>query len=258
MKTSIWLLCCCPLLVFAEVSEDSITVAVAANFSQPMQRIAADFEAATRHQVTLVSGSTGRIYAQITHGAPYDVFLAADQKTPARLAQKGFAVPDSATTYAVGRLALWSPSKVLAGDGGQWLRQGRFRRVAIANPRLAPYGAAAMQVLSALGLRETLGSKLVQAENVMQSYHFVHSGNADLGFVAFAQLTTGNGLATGSVWLPPQDMYDPIRQDAILLMRARDNTAAKALMRFLGSASVQSIVADHGYETISTPPSGVR
>jgi len=225
-----------------------VTVAVAANFIAPMQKIVAAFEQDTRHHATLVSGSTGSFYHQITHGAPFDILLAADDTTPARLEREGFAAPGSRFTYAVGQLVLWSSQSGFVDEGGGVLKSGRFDRIAIANPELAPYGTAAVQALTKLGLLAQVAPKFVQGENIAQTYQFVATGNAPLGFVALSQVFEGGRIVRGSGWIVPAKLHAPIRQDAVMLGRARANAAAQALMAYLRSAKAQAIVRSYGYE----------
>lgn len=222
------------------------TVAVAANFTAPAQRIAADFERHSGHKINLSFGSTGKFYSQIVHGAPFDVLLAADAATPLRLLAEGRAVTGSRYTYALGRLALWSAQPGLVDGRGAVLRHGRFVRLAIANPKLAPYGAAAQLALQRLGLWETLAPKLVTGENIAQAYQFVATGNAELGFVALAQVRGGDS-SRGSLWRVPEHLYEPIRQDAVLLARAAGNDAARAFLAYLRSAAARAVIRDYGY-----------
>jgi molybdate transport system substrate-binding protein len=220
-------------------------VAVAANFAVPAKRIADEFAAKSGHKFTLSNGSTGKFYAQIKSGAPFDVLLSADEETPRRLEAEKFAVPGSRFTYAVGRLALWSP-KAQSMDQ-ETLREGRFLRLAIANPRLAPYGAAAKETLQKLGLWDAVQPKLVQGENIAQAFQFVSSGNADLGFVALSQLRDSPRIS-GSHWLVPERLHTPLRQDAALLRRGADNTAARAFLDYLKSGPARERIRSYGYE----------
>ncbi|HQX59409.1 MAG: molybdate ABC transporter substrate-binding protein [Rhodoferax sp.] len=224
-----------------------VSVAVAANFTAPMQKIAAAFEQDTGHKAGLAFGSTGKLYAQIRSGAPFQILLAADDKTPARLAQEGSAVPDSRFTYAIGKLALWSRDASLVDDKGEVLRSGRFAHIALADPRLAPYGAAAVEVLTGLGLMSTLAPKFVQGENIAQTYQFIATGNAELGFVAMSQVQADGKLTQGSAWLVPDKLYAPIRQDAVLLLSGKDNVAAVALMAYLRTGKALAIIRSYGY-----------
>jgi molybdate transport system substrate-binding protein len=223
------------------------SVAVAANFTAPMQKIAADFERDTGHKVLLAFGSTGKFYAQIKNGAPFEVFFAADDKTPARLEQEGFAVAGSRFTYAIGQLALWSARPGYVDDQGAVLKQGAFTHLAIANPKLAPYGAAATETLNRLGLLAALQPKFVQGENIAQTFQFVSTGNAELGFVALSQVTEGGKLKSGSAWIVPSALHAPIRQDAVVLTRGKDNAAALALMKYMKQDKARAIIRAYGY-----------
>mgnify|MGYP001823981555 CR=1 FL=1 len=223
-------------------------VAVATNFAEVMQRLEAQFEAATSHTLTVTAGSTGKLYAQIVAGAPFDALLAADQVRPARLESEGFAVPGSRFTYATGAIALWSPDPDRIGiDGAAILRADNFRRLAIANPALAPYGLAARQALQAMGVYDTVRERLVIGENIGQAHAMVASGNAELGMVALAYVLSPRNKAPGSRWDVPVSLYDPIRQDAVLLMRARNNAAAAELLEFLRTASARATIRAFGY-----------
>ena len=241
-----------PLLILALAARGvfaaEVQVAVAANFSAPMQRIAADFEQATGHQAKLAFGSTGKFYAQIRHGAPFDVLLAADDETPAKLEKEGMAVAGSRFTYSVGRLALWSAKPGYVDDRGEVLKQGAFKHLAIASPKLAPYGAAAVETLNRLGLQAALQPKFVQGENIAQNFQFVSTGNAELGFVALSQVIEGGKLKRGSAWIVPPGLHAPIRQDAVVLARGRDNPAALALMKYLKQDQARAIIKAYGYD----------
>lgn len=244
------LLLCLLLLGAQGAWADTLRVAVAANFAGTARVLAERFEAASGHRLKLAFGSTGKHYAQITHGAPFDAFLAADRERPERLEAEGRVVPASRFTYALGRLVLWSPRPNLLADGGQALANGDFAHLAIANPRLAPYGKAARQVLERLALWDALQDKLVRGENIAQTYHFVRSGNAKLGFVALSQLHQPGAPAGGSRWEPPMSLYDPIEQQAVLL---RDTAAGQAWLRFLRSPEAQALIRDHGYRSLHEP-----
>lgn len=229
-----------------EAAAGEALVAVAANFAEPMAALEAAFEEDSGHKLTVSAGSTGKLYAQIAGGAPFDIFLAADAAHPARLEAEGRAVAGSRFTYAVGRLALWSADPALIGDdGAAVLREAKFRRLAIANPDLAPYGAAAMQILAALGLDETLRPRIVTGENIGQAYAMIASGNAELGFVALSQIA--GAPAKGSRWAPPDGLYAPIRQDAALLKRAADNEAALAFLAYLKTDAARAVMERYGY-----------
>ena len=222
-------------------------VAVASNFAIPMKVLAAQFEQTTGHTLTLSSGATGKFYAQIKNGAPFDVLLAADDETPARLMREGDAVQRQ--TYAIGRLVLWSARPDFIDASDAVLRQNRFARLAIANPKLAPYGAAAVEALAKLKLTDNVQGKLVIGENIAQAYQFVASGNAELGFVALSQVMQDGKLTSGSAWLVPTSLHSPIRQDAVLLKRGENNAAARALFDFLKTpAAALTITRSYGYE----------
>ncbi|WP_370625904.1 molybdate ABC transporter substrate-binding protein [Comamonas sp. NLF-1-9] len=222
-------------------------VAVAANFSAPMQEIATRFEQQTPHTVSLSFGSTGKFYAQIVHGAPFDVLVSADQATPQRLAREGWAQEATRFTYAIGELVLWSKQAGYVDDGGAVLRQTGWRHLAIANPRLAPYGAAAMQTLQALGLAAELQARIVQGESIAQAWQFAASGNAELAFVARSQVVRDGRLSAGSAWQVPAALHDPLRQDAIVLRQGAANEAAAALLRFLQGEAARAIIHSYGY-----------
>ena len=223
-------------------------MAVAANFAEVMERLEADFEAESPHGITVTTGSTGKLYAQIVNGAPFDVLLAADQARPELLEQQGIAVRGTRFTYASGRLSLWSADpQAFDDDAAAWLRRGAFRRLAIANPDLAPYGVAARQVLEALGVYESLVGRLVLGENVGQAHAMVATGNAEAGLVARAYVASPRNREPGSRWDVPADLHAPIRQDAVLLMRAEDNSAARDLLAFLRRDDVRRVIAGYGY-----------
>jgi molybdate transport system substrate-binding protein len=217
-------------------------VAVAANFAAPAKDLSAAFAAASGHTLTLSNGSTGKFYAQIRSGAPFDVLLSADEETPRRLEAEKRAVAGSRFTYAVGRLALWDPKNHSLSV--ERLKEGSFKRLAIANPRLAPYGAAAREALQKLGLWDTVQPKLVQGENIAQTFQFVASGNAELGFVALSQLRG----AGGAHWRVPEGLHAPLRQDAVLLARGAGNAAAAAFLDYLQSASARERIRGYGYQ----------
>jgi len=230
------------------VRADEVRVAVAANFAAPAQAIAADFERATGHAVALSIGSTGKLTAQIRNGAPYQALLAADSDTPSRLEGESLAVAGSRFTYAIGKLVLWSARPGVVDDRGEVLGSGRFSHLAICNPALAPYGAAAVQALRAMGLYEKLQPMLVQGESVAQAYQFVASGNAELGFVSLSQVTRDGRVRDGSAWVVPAALYSPLRQDAVLLAPGRDSAAARAWLDWLKQPRAQAIIRSYGYE----------
>ncbi len=227
---------------------DEVQVAVAANFMAPMQKIAADFEKDTGHKALLAFGSTGKFYAQIKNGAPFEVLFAADDETPAKLAKENAAVPGSQFTYAIGKLVLWSAKPAFVDDKGEVLKSGNFAHVSLANPKLAPYGAAAVEALTALKLLDAVQPKFVQAENISQAYQFVATGNAELGFVALSQVLKDGKIAEGSAWIVPGNLYQPIRQDAVVLDKGRNKPAAEALMKYLKGDKARAVIKSYGYD----------
>lgn len=224
-----------------------VSVALAANFSAPMQKIAAAFEQDTGHKAVLSTGATGKFYAQIRHGAPFQLLLAADQTTPERLEREGLAVAGTRFTYAIGQLVLWSTEPGLVDAEGAVLRSERFTRIALADPKLAPYGAAALETLDKLGLRQQLQNKFVQGENIAQTYQFVASGNAPLGFVALSQVFADGQIREGSAWIVPAELHSPLLQDAVILKAGADNPAALALADYLRGEKARSIMQSYGY-----------
>ena len=236
------------LCVSFTASADEVQVAVAANFTAPMQKIAEAFARDTGHRAVLAFGATGKFYAQINNGAPFDVLLAADEQTSQRLEDEGQGVAGSRFTYAIGSLVLWSAREGYVDPQGRVLADGDFRHLALANPKTAPYGAAALQTLEKLGLRERLQPRFVQGENIAQTHQFVASGNAELGFIALSQVIEDGRIARGSAWRVPADQHQPIRQDALLLQRGEHNPAARALLDYLRSASAVALIRAYGYE----------
>ena len=231
---------------------DEVQVAVAANFTAPMQKIPALFAQDTGHKAVLAFGSTGKFYAQIKNGAPFEVLLAADDETPARLEQEGAALAGSHFTYAIGKLVLWSAQPGVVDAAGEVLRRGNFAHLAIANPKLAPYGAAAVEALQALGLYETLAPKIVQGESIGQTYQFIASGNAQLGFVAYSQVLDEQGqFKGGSMWMVPASLYRPIRQDAVVLLKGtaggQPKPAVAAFMQYLQGDKARAVIQTYGY-----------
>lgn len=225
-----------------------VQVAVAANFSAPMQAIARAFEQSSGHRVAAAYGATGQFYAQINHGAPFEVLLAADDSTPAKLEHEGAGVPGSRFTYAVGALALWSARPGYVDAAGAVLKRDTFRHLAIANPQTAPYGLAATQVLDQLGLTEAIEPRLVEGQNIAQAYQFVASGNAELGFVALSQVYKDGQITRGSAWQVPAQLHEPIRQDAVLLTKGQDNPAARALLEYLRGEQAATLIRAYGYQ----------
>lgn len=225
---------------------DEIHVAVASNFAEVMTEISKQFEASTGHRVVLSFGSTGKHYAQIRNGAPFDAFFAADVHRPELLEEEGVAVPGSRFTYAIGKLVLWSPKKNYVDSTGMILIRSKFRYLAIANPKLAPYGKAAREVLQALGLWDLLKERIVQGENISQAFQYVKSGNTELGFIAFSQIMQLTKNEKGSIWDVPQELYTPIEQQAVLL---KDGETARSFLSFVRSKESRKIILDYGYDT---------
>jgi molybdate transport system substrate-binding protein len=228
------------------LAADQIRVAVASNFRQAMAAAAERFEQSSGHEVVLIPGSTGKHYAQIRNGAPYDAFFAADVDKPRRLEEEQRIVPGSRFTYAIGQLVLWSKDPALVDPAGEVLKSDRFRHLAIANPDLAPYGAAARSVLQALGLWDTLAPKLVRGENIEQAFQFIISGNAELGFTARSQLEAPGREFGGSSWQPSRSLYPPIEQQAVLL---QDSLAGRAFLAFMQGEEARAIVRAYGYDS---------
>ena len=226
---------------------DEVNVAVAANFTAPMNVIAADFEKDTGHKAKLAFGSSGRFYAQIKNGAPFQLFLSADDETPTKLAQEGLAEPASQFTYAIGSLVLWSAKPGFVDARGDVLKSGKFTKLAIANPKTAPYGKAAIETLTKLGLLTTVEPKFVQGENIAQTFQFAQTGNAALGFVALSQVMKDGKVTEGSAWVVPAEMHQPIRQDVILLATGRGNAAAEALLKYLRTDKAKTVIRSFGY-----------
>lgn len=230
-------------------SAAEVAAAVAANFSAAINTLGTKFEQATGHRLIASFGSTGKLYAQIRNGAPFDVLLAADDVRPRRLEVEGFAVTGTRFTYAIGRLALWSPDPKLVDAGAAVLHEGRFAHLAVANSKTAPYGAAAEQVLRRLGIWGRLAPRLVRGENISQTFQFVSTGNAALGFVALAQVRALPESERGSYWIVPANMHDTLRQEAVLLKHGAENPAARALLDYLRTPDVKSLIRDLGYST---------
>jgi molybdate transport system substrate-binding protein len=233
------------LLISIQAAE--VTVAVASNFSLPMRKIVAQFEADFGHKVRLSFGSTGAFYSQIKNGGPFHLLVAADQETPARLEKEGLGLAGTRFTYAQGRLVLWSRQAGLVDREGEILKAGHFQKLALANPKLAPYGVAAMETLSSMGLTEQLKSKFVQGENISQAYQFVETENAQIGFVAMSQVFFESKLLKGSAWIVPPQLHSPIQQDAILLLAGQKNSVAIELMRYLKTDKAKSVMSAYGY-----------
>ena len=229
-------------------SAGEVTVAVAANFAGTLAQLAPGFTAATGHVLKASAGATGKFYSQITTGgAPFEVLLSADDETPRRLVAEGRAVAGSQFTYAIGQLVLWSATAGLVDDQGAVLASGRFNRLAIANPKTAPYGRAAVEVLQARGLHAAVTPRLVTAEGIARAYQFVATGNAELGFVALSQVAVPGRPLTGSLWRVPPGLHAEIRQDAVLLKAGERNPAAAALLQYLKSPPARAVITAYGY-----------
>ena len=238
----------CGLAFAGSVHAAEVSVAVAANFTAPMRKIAAAFEADTGHKAVLAFGATGAFYAQIKNGAPFQMLLAADDETPARLEKESLGVAGTRFTYAIGKLVLWSAQPGVVDGKGEVLAKGSFERIALANPKLAPYGAAAVETMAKLNVLERLRPRFVQGENIAQTYQFVSTGNAPLGFVALSQVMVDGAIAKGSAWVVPATLHEPIRQDAVTLASGKDNPAAAALVAYLKGEKARGIIRSYGYE----------
>jgi len=240
-------------LTFAALSAssafaDEVQVAVAANFTAPIQAIAKDFEKDTGHKLVASFGATGQFYTQIKNGAPFEVFLAADDTTPVKLESENEIVKGSRFTYAVGTLALWSAKDGYVDAKGEVLNKNEYQHLSIANPKAAPYGLAATQVLEKLGLTDATKAKIVEGQSIAQSYQFVQTGNAELGFVALSQVYKDGKLTGGSAWIVPANLHEPIKQDAVILNKGKDNAAAKALMEYLRGPKAAAVIKSFGYQ----------
>ncbi|MFK8331813.1 molybdate ABC transporter substrate-binding protein [Pseudomonas sp. BJa5] len=235
-------------MTFNSAWADEVQVAVAANFTAPIQAIAKDFEKDTGHKLVAAYGATGQFYAQIKNGAPFEVFLAADDSTPAKLESEGDSVKGSRFTYAIGTLALWSAKDGYVDDKGEVLKHNAFKHLAIANPKAAPYGLAATQVLDKLKLTDATKAKIVEGQNITQAYQFVSTGNAELGFVALSQIYKDGKISQGSAWIVPASLHEPIKQDALILNKGKDNPAAKALVDYLKGPKAAAVIKSYGYE----------
>jgi molybdate transport system substrate-binding protein len=225
-----------------------VQVAVAANFTAPAQAIAAAFEQDTGNKVLAAFGATGQLYAQIRNGAPFEVLLAADDTTPARLEAEQAIVLGSRFTYATGKLALWSAKEGYADEQGEVLKKNDYAHLSIANPKTAPYGLAATQVLARLGLTQSVAPKIVEGQSISQAFQFVASGNAELGFVALSQVYKDGKVSSGSVWMVPGELHEPIRQDAVILEKGRNNPVAKAFVDYLKGPKAAAVIKSYGYE----------
>lgn len=242
--TTLLALLCATLSVLA----DEVQVAVAANFTGPMQVISALFERDTGHKASLAFGATGKFYAQITNGAPFEILLSADDETPAKLVKEGYGIAGTPFTYAIGKLVLWSADPKLVDAKGAILKKGGFKHLSLANPKAAPYGAAGMQAMTKLGVADSIKPLIVQGENISQTHQFISTGAAELGFVAYSQVIKNGQIGSGSGWIVPSNLYDPIRQDAVILAKGKDKPAAIALMNYLKGEKAQAVIKSFGYE----------
>ncbi len=242
-------LCLAILLVIAPFTHAETTlVAVASNFTKPMTEITAEFEKATGHNAKLSFGSSGKFVSQLENGAPFEIFLAADEKAPLKLEQAGLAVMNSRFTYALGKLVLWSNTENYVDSQGEILSKGNFQHISLADPKLAPYGAAALEALQNKNLLDKLQPLFVLGENISQTHQFISTGNVELGFVALSQVSENGKFTSGSGWIVPQTLYSPIKQDAVLLTLGAGNPAAKALLEYLKSAPALAIIKKYGYD----------
>ncbi len=246
-RVLVWSLIVIATITAAPAFAEQVLVAVAANFVPPFREIALEFEKSTGHRLQVAGGSSGNFYSQIKNGAPFDVFFSADMERPKLLEDEGLGIKGTRFTYAIGRLVLWSPNENLI-KGEETLRSKQYKRLAMANPKTAPYGVAAMQAMQKLELWETLQPQIVMGESLGQTMGFIESGNAQIGFVALSQVLGPKMKGKGSRWDVPNNLHEPIKQDMIVLARAKDNQAAKALMEFIGSPQAKKIIERYGYE----------
>jgi molybdate transport system substrate-binding protein len=243
LKTIATAFCLLLGVVTAPVEAAQTNVAVAANFTEPAKEIAALFKEKTGHEAVLSFGASGGFLTQIQHDAPYKVFLSADAERPKAAVEQGLGVPGSVFTYAIGKLVLWS-RVVDVTDGEATLKAGKFGKLSIANPASAPYGAAAIEAMKALGVYDAIQPKIVQGASIGQAFQFVDTKNAELGFVALSQTKSSEG---GTSWIVPQALYTPIRQDAVLLKKGENDDASKAFLEFLKGPEARAIIEKFGY-----------
>ena len=237
------------LLLFGQASwSATVLVAVAANFSKPMTEIVSQFEKATGHSAKLSFGSSGKFVSQLENGGPFEVLLSADEKGPEKLEQAGLTVPNSRFVYALGKLVLWSATPNFVDDKGKILMTSNFKHLALADPKVAPYGAAAIDVLKKMKLLEKLQPLFVQGENIAQTYQFISTANAELGFLALSQVIKNGKIVGGSSWIIPDNLHAPIRQTAVLMKTGAENPAARALIDYLKSIPALAIIKKHGYD----------
>ena len=232
----------------AKVQAVEIKVAVASNFANVLKEVAIEFQKDTGHQLAITPGATGKFYAQISNGAPFDVFLSADDETPRKLAQEGKAIASSQFTYAIGRLALWSPNPEMIDKTADILKTDKFKFIAIANAKVAPYGQAAVQTMQKLGVLTKIEPRVVQGESISQTYQFVSTGNAQLGFVAMSQIVENGKIKMGSAWIVPEEMHEQLKQDAVVLQSCKHMSACQALIDYLKSEKAKKLMASYGYK----------
>lgn len=228
--------------VAPQLQAADLTVAVASNFTAPMRELAAAFKTDSGNKLVPSFGASGTLFAQIKNGAPFAVFMSADQTFTQKAIDEGLAVKGTEFTYAIGKLVLWSPISGMVDEKGEILKTGVFKHLAIGNPELAPYGRAAKETMDKLGLWDSLEPRIVQGENITQTFEFVSTGNAEIGFVALSQVE-----GEGSKWVVPQEMYTPIKQDAVLLKKGKESAAAKSFIKFLKSEKARKIISGSGY-----------
>ncbi len=249
MKELVWMGMLGALLATARAaSAGEVNAAVAANFTAPAQQIVDLFQKESGHTVKLSFGSSGKFYSQIKEGAPFDVFLAADEKNPKLLEEEGLAVKDTRFVYALGKLVLWSAQPGFVDGKGAVLGKGSYNKIAYADPKLAPYGLAAHETLQKLNLWDKVQGKMVTGESIAQTFQFAASGNAEMAFVALSQITRDGKIIDGSYWLVPADLYSPIKQAAIQLTAARDKAAAQAFLAYLKGPKAAAVIRSFGYE----------
>jgi molybdate transport system substrate-binding protein len=237
------------LLLFGQASwSATVLVAVAANFSKPMAEIVSQFEKTTGHSVKLSFGSSGKFVSQLENGGPFEVLLSADEKGPEKLEQAGLTVPNTRFVYALGKLVLWSSKPNFVDDKGKILMTSNFKHLALADPKVAPYGAAAIDVLKKMKLLEKLQPLFVQGENIAQTYQFISTANAELGFLALSQVIENGKIVGGSSWIIPDNLHAPIRQGAVLMKKGAENPAARALIDYLKSIPALAIINKYGYD----------
>lgn len=231
-----------------ELKKEKVSIAVAGNFLKPLKVLAEKFESKTKYKVAISVGSTGKLYAQITNGAPFELFLSADQKRPTQLISQKLAIKNSLFTYAIGSLVLWSSDQERIDSGGELLSSPDLKHLAIANPNVSPYGEQTIQALKALGVYNQLKNKFVQGQNLGQTFQYISSGNIQQGIIAESQVTLKGEITSGSIWILPKHLYQPIKQDAVLLEKGRYNPAAKAFIDYLKTPEAVKIINSFGYK----------